>query len=141
MAIPSPCTDSSTYQMILSDSSWMINQGNMKFGNGCKYNNLYLHMVINMDGIVNIAESLDSNLWHGRLGHMSQVGLGRLLAIGYIRKLQSKKDFYEYCRYGKKTRSPHSLHYETIRQPLELVQKYICELRQGDWRNTNKRDA
>ena len=59
---------------------------------------------------------------------MSQAGLDRLMAVGYIPKLQAKTDFCEHCRYGKQTRSPHSLHYETIRQPLELVHTDRCGL-------------
>ena len=102
------------YRTTLSESSWMINQGNMKIGNGYKYNNLYPLMAINPEGAVNIAKKTDPNLWHDRLSHMSQAGLDRLMAVGYIPKLQAKMDFCEHCRYGKQTRSPHSLHYETI---------------------------
>ena len=83
-------------------------------------------MAINPEGAVNVAEKTDPNLWHGRLGHMSQAGLDRLMSVGYIPKLQAKTDFCEHCRYGKQTRSPHSLHYETVRQPLELVHTDIC---------------
>ena len=78
------------YRTTLSESSWMINRGNMKIGSGCKYNNLYPLMAINPEGIVNVAESPDSNLWHGRLGHMSQAGLDRLMAIGYIRSSRQR---------------------------------------------------
>ena len=63
------------YKTTLSQSSWMINRVNMKIGNGYKYKSLYPLMAINPDGAVNIAESLDSNLRHGRLGHVSQAGL------------------------------------------------------------------
>ena len=49
-----------------------------------------------------------------------------LMAVGYISKLQTKTNFYEHCRYGKQTRSPHSLHYEIVHQPLELVHTNIC---------------
>ena len=75
-------------------------------------------MAINPEGV--------ANLWHGRVNHMSQAGLDRLMAVGYIPKLQAKTNFCEHCRYGKQTRSPHSLHYETIHQPLEMVHTYIC---------------
>ena len=57
---------------------------------------------------------------------MSQAGLDRLMAVGYIPKLQAKMDFCEHCRYGKWTGSPNSLHYETVRQTLELVHTDIC---------------
>ena len=60
-------------------------------------------MVINPEGAVNIAEKTDLNLWHGRLGHMSQADLDWLMAVCYILKLQARKDFYEDCRYGKQT--------------------------------------
>ena len=57
---------------------------------------------------------------------MSQAGLDWLMAVGYIPKLQAKTDFCEHCRYGKQTRSPHSLHYETIPHPVELIHSDIC---------------
>ena len=67
----------------------------MKIGNGYEYNNLYLLMVINPKGAMNIAESGDSNLIrHSQLDHMSQAGPDRLMAIDYILKLQTKMDFY-----------------------------------------------
>ena len=98
----------------------------MKVGNGYKYNNLYPLMMINPEGAVNLAKSWNSNLWHNRLGHISQDGLDRLTMIGYIPKLQAMTEFCEHCRYGKQTQSPHSLHYETVHQPLELVHIDIC---------------
>ena len=63
-------------RMSLNESTWMINLGNLKIGNGYKYNNLYPLMMIIPKGVVNITESWDSNLWHSQLGDMSQVGLG-----------------------------------------------------------------
>ena len=114
------------YQMALSESSWMINRGNMKIGCGYKYNNLYPLTTINPNGKVNIAESLDSNIWHGRLGHMSQGRLDWLMAIGDIPKLQTKTDYCEHCYYMKRTRSPHSLQYEMSR-----ISKSTCKIRGG----------
>ena len=57
-------------------------------------------MVINPEGVMNITEITDLNLWHGRLGHMSQAGLDRLMSVGYIPKLQAKTDFCEHCQYS-----------------------------------------
>ena len=85
-------------------------------------------MEINPEGVVNVAKLQDSSLWHGRLGHMSQARLDRLMVIGYILKLQTKTDFCEHYQYGKQTRSVHSLHYERIHQPLELVHTNVCAL-------------
>ena len=98
----------------------------MKIGNGCKYNNLYPLMVINPKGAVNIIESQDSNLWHGRLNHMSQAELDQLMTINYIPKVLTKTNFSEHCSYGKQTRSSHSFHYETIRQLLQRLHTDIC---------------
>ena len=79
----------------------MIYRGNLRIGSRHKYNNLYPLMVINPEGIMNIAEKTDLNLWHSRLNHMSQAELDRLMAVGYIPKLQAKMDFCEHHRYKK----------------------------------------
>ena len=104
----------------------MINPGNLRIGSGHKYNNLYPLMEINPEGAMNVAEKTDPNLWHGRLSHMSQDKLDRLMAVIYIPKIQEKTNFCERCRYRKQTRNLHSLHYETVRNPLELIQSDIC---------------
>ena len=44
-------------------------------------------MEINPEGAVNTAKSRNSNLWHGRPIHTSQVALDQSMAIGYIPKL------------------------------------------------------
>ena len=64
--------------------------------------------------------------WHGQLGYMSQARLDRLVAIGYIPKLQTKTDFCEHCHYGKQARGLHSLHYDMVQHTLELVHTNIC---------------
>ena len=114
------------YKVTFNESTWMINQGNLRIGSGHKYNNLYPLMAIDSEGVVNVAEKTDPNLWHDRLSHMSQAGLDRLMAVDCILKLQAKTDFREHYRYGEQTRSPHSLHYGTIRNPLELIHSDIC---------------
>ena len=61
------------YRTTLNESVWMISRENLRIGSGHKYNNLYQLMAINPEGVVNVAEKTDPNLWHSRLGHMSQV--------------------------------------------------------------------
>ena len=114
------------YRTTLNESTWMITRGNLRIGSGHKFNNLYPLMVINPEGIMNIAEKTDLNLWHSRLNHMSQAELDWLMSVNYITKLQEKTDFYEHCRYGKQTRSLHTLHYDMVRNPLELIHSDIC---------------
>ena len=115
-------------RMTLNESTWMISRGNLRIGSGHKYNNLYPLMAINPEGAVNVAEKTNPNLWHDPLGHMSVVGHDRLMAVGYIQRFQAKTNFCEHCRYGKQTQSSHSLHYETLQHPLELVYTDICGL-------------
>ena len=81
-------------------------------------------MVINPEGTMNVTKKTE--LWHDRLSHMSQAGLDWLMSVNYITKLQEKTDFYEHCRYGKQTRSVHTLHYDMVRNPLELIHSDIC---------------
>ena len=88
------------YRRTLNESVWRVSRGNLKIRCGHKYN-LYPLMEINREGVVIVAKKTGPNLWHGRLGHMSQDRLDRLMAVGYIPKLQVKKDFCEHCRYGK----------------------------------------
>ena len=93
--------DEEGYRTTLNESTWMISRGNLQIGSGQKYNNLYPLMELNPKGAVNVAEKTDLNLWQGRLYHMSQAGLDRLMAVGYIPKLQAKTDFCEHYRYKK----------------------------------------
>ena len=79
----------------------MISQGDLKIRSGHKHNNLYPLMAINPKGAVDVAKKTDPNLWHGQLDNMSQAGVDRLMVVGYIQKLQAKRDFYEHYRYGK----------------------------------------
>ena len=60
-------------------------------------------MTINPVGVMNVAEKTNPNLWHDQLNHISQAGLHRLMAVGYIPKLQAKTNFCEHYLYGKLT--------------------------------------
>ena len=128
ITLPSPtctCTEKesrlhchASRRRVQKDSQWVIMDDQPReYENrdGYKYDNLYRLMAINPKGAMkHIAESQDSNLWHNRLGNMSQDGIDRLTAIDYIPKLQTKTNFCEHCRYGKQTRSLHSLHYKVV---------------------------
>ena len=90
------------YITTLNDSMWKISKGNMQCGHGVKYNNVYPLMVIGQEESLNVAEMPSSRLWHERLVHMSQTGLWRLTALGYIPDLQhTESGFFEYFQYGK----------------------------------------
>ena len=88
---------------------------------------MYPLILIRWEGSLKVAELTTCTMWNGRLGHMSQSRLERLSALGYILKLNhAKSDFCEHYKYGKHTRILHSLNYETVRNPLELIHSDIC---------------
>ena len=89
------------YKTNLNESTWMISRGNLRIESGHKYNNLYPLMAINPVGVVNVAEKADLNLWYNWISNILQDILDWLLAVGYIPKLQAKKDFWEHYRYKK----------------------------------------
>ena len=47
-----------------SELSWKITKGNLQIGDGLKYNNIYLVIVINQEGSLNVAELSSTYLWH-----------------------------------------------------------------------------
>ena len=105
----------------MNESAWKISNGNMHIGHEVKHNNLYPLTVIGQEGSLNREEMPNSRMWHGGLAHMSQTGLWRLMALGYIPDLQhTESDFCEYCQYGKQTRSTDLTLYETVENPACL---------------------
>ena len=72
------------HKTTLGESSQHITTGNLQIVPGEKYNNLYLLIVINREGSINVAEMTTTTVWHGRLSHMSQSGLERLSTMSYI---------------------------------------------------------
>ena len=90
------------YKMPPNESSWKIAKGSLHIGHGVRYKNLYPVTMISREESLNVAKMSTPSLWHGRLGHVSQTGLERLSALGYMPKLNRvESDFSEHCRYEK----------------------------------------
>ena len=49
------------YRTTRLEATWVISRGNLKIGNGYKYNNLYPLMAINSKEAVNVAEKTNLN--------------------------------------------------------------------------------
>ena len=80
------------YRTSLNESTWMISRRNLRIGTGHKYKNVYPLIAVNLEAVVNVAENIDPNLWHGRLGHMSQAGLDQLMTVGALHSETTSKD-------------------------------------------------
>ena len=67
-----------------------------------------------------------SSLWHGRIGHLSKVGITHLSRTGYIPKLSfSDHHFCEHCQYGKKVAASHPTSTPRESSPLDLVHSNV----------------
>ena len=65
--------DDEGHLVIFMGGLWKITKGAMVVAHGKKEGTLYMTMN-NRDAVVAVDENEDSNLWHQRLGHMSQKG-------------------------------------------------------------------
>ena len=67
--------------------------------------------------------SADADLWHQRLGHMSEKGLKVMHSLGKLPRLKSINiDFCENCIYGKQKRVSFKIGGRTLRnEKLELI--------------------
>lgn len=116
------------YTTIFGNQSWTIKKGNLVILKGQKHGSLYsMHVSCVKDNVIAIAELPSTELWHSRLGHMSQEGMKTLERFGYLPVL-SFSDFSicEHCIYGKQTRSVHLPTNKKCLEPLELVHSDVC---------------
>ena len=99
--------DDMGYTTSFGNGSWVIKKGNLVILRGHKFGTLYsMHVSHIQDDYISIAELPNTELWHSRLGHMSQKGMKQLERSGYLPML-SFSDFSicEHCIYGKQTRT------------------------------------
>ena len=70
-----------------------------------------------------------AQLWHRRLGQLSNSGLKKLvnMADGIDEKeVKTSSEFCEICVKGKQTRLPHQIERIRAKRPLELVHSDLC---------------
>ena len=101
--------DNLGYSTTFGNGSWVIKKGNLVILKDQKHRSLYSMFVLSVkEDYISIAEMPTSELWHKRLGHMSQKGMKVLTRFGYLPVL-TYDDFAvcEHCFYGKHTRAVH----------------------------------
>ncbi|KAL2228761.1 UNVERIFIED_CONTAM: Retrovirus-related Pol polyprotein from transposon TNT 1-94 [Sesamum indicum] len=114
--------DSDGFHTTFGDAKWKISRGAMTLARGLKSGTLYMaggsSSNIPFAGIVSQA-----NLWHNRLGHMSEKGMNVLKSKGRLPELKSMEvGHYEHCVFGKQKRVSFLTTGRTPRkETLELV--------------------
>jgi hypothetical protein len=101
---------------------WKVSMGARIIAQGEKTGTLY--MTTDMRDTIAVADaSAEADLWHQRLGHMSEKGLKVMHSLGKLPKLQSVNiDFCENCIFGKQKRVSFKTGGRTLRnEKLELV--------------------
>jgi hypothetical protein len=101
---------------------WKVSMGARIIALGEKTGTLY--MTTDMRDTIAIADaSAEADLWHQRLGHMSEKGLKVMHSLGKLPKLKSVNiDFCENCIFGKQKRVSFKTGGRTLRnEKLELV--------------------
>ncbi|CAN1807780.1 Retrovirus-related Pol polyprotein from transposon TNT 1-94 [Linum perenne] len=110
------------YVTTFNHETWKVSRGAMAVARGSMQGTLY--MTNGACGSIAVAASKeDPNLWHQRLGHMSEKGLKVMLKQGKLEGLQSIDiDLCESCIYGKQSRVSFNTSGRTPKQEkLELV--------------------
>ena len=110
------------YVTTFNCDTWKVSKGAMTIARGSMIGTLY--MTTNACGSIAVAASTeDPNLWHQRLGHISEKGLKVMHKKGKLEGLQSTNiDLCESCIYGKQKRVSFNTGGRTPKQEkLELV--------------------
>ncbi|KAE8735455.1 hypothetical protein F3Y22_tig00000340pilonHSYRG00428 [Hibiscus syriacus] len=93
--------DGEGYSTTFSGCEWKITKGALVIARGKKTDTLYV--TSNLENIITVADvDGKSNLWHQRLGHMSEKGMKILLSKGKLPDLKNVDvGLCEYCIFGK----------------------------------------
>jgi hypothetical protein len=112
---------------IFTDKAWKVMKGSLVIEKGEKLSTLYL-CTSNTDSSISLAsKTLDTTLWHHRLGHMSEKGMQILQKINLFPDLkQMDLDLCEHCVYGKQKRVIFlRVGKENKSEKLEVVHTYV----------------
>ena len=116
------------YNIVFHAGSWLVKKGNLVILKGQKFGSLYsLYVSSVKEHSIYVAELPSTELWHSRLGHMSQKGMKILQRSGYIPVLDySEFSLCEHCIYGKHTRLTSRPLDKELGSPLDLVHSDLC---------------
>ena len=91
------------YTTVFHGDDWKISKGAMTIARGKKSGTLY--KTTGACHLIAVATNENSNLWHQRLGHMSEKGMKIMHSNGKLPSLQSVEiDMCEDCILGKQKR-------------------------------------
>ena len=117
------------YYNFFGDGKWKCTKGNMVVAKGEKRNTLYWTTTKFFIPQVNAVEDCSIELWHKRLGYLSEKGLATLSRQGLLSVKGTSLETCSDCLFGKKHRV--SFHtYSPHRRPhvLDLIHTDVCTM-------------
>jgi hypothetical protein len=112
---------------IFIDKVWKVTKESLVMAKGEKVGTLYL-CTSNTESSISLASTgVDIEVWHHRLGHMSEKGMHILHKVNLLSDLkQIDLDFFEHCVYGKQKRVRFlRVGKEKKSERLDLVHTYV----------------
>ena len=122
--------DDDGYLNFFGNGTWKLTRGNMIVARGTKRFTLYEMQAKQCHGQVNAIEEDATELWHKRLGHLSEKGLQHLSKKEMIKDVTGKlPKTCAHCLAGKQHRiSFHSIPHSRKNEPLLLVHTDVCSM-------------
>jgi GAG-pre-integrase domain len=98
--------DKDGFKHYLEGGEWKLSKGSMVVAKGKSWNSLYrTHAKVLKNGLNAVQTGNSVNLWHQRLGHMSEKGLQILASKSHILSTKDEVlDTCDYCLFGKQHR-------------------------------------
>jgi GAG-pre-integrase domain len=129
--------DKDGFKHYLGGGEWKLSKGSMVVARGKSWNSLYgTHAKVLKNGLNAVQAGCSVNLWHQRLGHMSEKGLQILARKSHIPSTKDEVlDSCDYCLFGKQHRVSFSQTSERKHNVLDLVYSDVCvvPLRWSRW--------
>ncbi|GAB1869619.1 Gag-pol polyprotein [Camponotus japonicus] len=122
--------DMNKFIVSFEDSKGVIRKGNTVVAIAYLEDKLYkLDFCEKMESANVCTVSEDAELWHKRLGHISNNGLKKVLNITDGIKIDKEDKVSKLCRYcveGKQTKLPHKQDRVRAKRPLQLIHSDLC---------------
>ncbi|KAD5318290.1 hypothetical protein E3N88_18236 [Mikania micrantha] len=121
--------DEDGYHNSFGDGNWKLTHGSLIVARGKRASKLYMtHLKISKDSVHSLVNTDMTDLWHKRLGHMSEKGMSLLLkrnALSGVRDVHLKK--CSHCLEGKQNRVTFKSHSPSRKERiLDLVHSDVC---------------
>lgn len=121
--------DDDGYYNNFGNGLWKLTRGSLIVARGKKVSKLYIAHPKISNGMVNVVENVDMvDLWHKRLGHMSEKGMSLLYkknVLSGVRDIHLKKCFH--CLAGKQNKVSFKSHPPSRKESiLDLVHSDVC---------------